>query len=333
MTTMKQVAATAGVSVATVSRVLTGSAGVGEEVRARVDAAVTRTGYRPNRLARGLRRQTSMVWGLVISDVENSFFTGLVRAVEEEAQAAGYSLVLCHSADSLERETRNVNVLVDEQVAGLIITPHDEQRTDVSAALAAGVRVVAVNCRLASAPVPSVLVDSTGGARTAVEHLLDQGARRVAVLSGEEIRTPHRDRVEGWRRAHRARGLEVDESLVARTGNHSSGMDEALRSLFEVPQPPDALFIASNQLTAHALPHLAERGLRVPEDLLLACFDDLPLASVVGRGGLTVVVQPTAEMGRIAARTLLARLRDPERPVEDVVLGTQLVVRGSSRRD
>jgi LacI family transcriptional regulator len=331
VTTMKDVARRAGVSTATVSRVLTGAATVSEDVRQRVDQAMRDTGYRPNRVARGLRLQASMVWGLLISDIQNPFFTGLVRAVEDVAHANGYSLVLCNSDEDVDKESHYLDVLVAEQVSGLIITPEDERVTSVKAALSAGIPVVAVDRRLASAAVDTVLVDNQRGARDAVEHLLGQGARRIAILLGDERVTPHRERFAGYRAGLQSQGLPVNEQLVLRAGPHSVGAVESMRETFSAADRPDALFVSNNQLALRALQVLHDLRLNMPDDLLVVSFDDLPLAAVL-RPGLTAVRQPTYDLGRRAAELLVDRLRDSTVVTREVLLAAQLIVRGSSVR-
>ncbi|WP_240723351.1 LacI family DNA-binding transcriptional regulator [Haloactinopolyspora alba] len=328
---MKDVALRAGVSTATVSRVISGTAGVTEDVKQRVEAAIGATGYRPNRLARGLRRQSSMVWGLLISDIRNPFFTDTVRAVEDVAHAYGYSLVLCNSDEDLDKERHYIDVLTAERVAGLLLTPEHEDRTSVAAAVEAGVPVVAVDRRLRTSTVDTVLVDNQHGARQATRHLAEQGARRIAVLLGDERVTPHRERLKGYESALKSAGLPVDEELILRAGTHSAGAAESLRAAMLGTDPPDALFISNNQLTSRALPVLDGLGVRVPDDLLVACFDDLPLAPFVG-GGLTVVEQPTYDLGRRAAELLIDQLEATAGIAREVLMAPQLIVRGSSRR-
>jgi LacI family transcriptional regulator len=330
MVTMKDVAERAGVSVSTVSRVLSDSPGVGPAVRTQVQEAVRAAGYVPNRLASNLRKQSTTVWGLLISDIQNTFFTGLVRAVEDVAQSQGYSLILCNSDEDLDKEARYVDVLVSEQISGLLITAEDEQRTSVRRALDAGIPVVSVDRRIATASVDTVLVDNVSGARVAVEHLIDQGARRIAVVNGTERFAAHQERLAGYRHALAARGLEFDESLVVHAGARNVGVEDGLRRVLREGRP-DALFITNNQLTVSSLPVLAELGLSAPEDLLIACFDDLPLAGFIG-SGLTVVDQPTYELGKRAAELLLQRIEDPDVPVREHLLSPRLIVRGSSRR-
>lgn len=332
MTTMKDVAERAGVSISTVSRALSGQPGVGDDMRNVIREAAESSGYTPNRAASNLRRQsTTAVWGLLISDIQNSFFTGLVRAVEDVAQSAGYTLILCNSDEDVDKEKHYVDVLVAEQVSGLLITAEDERRTSVQRALDAGIPVVSVDRRIASAEVDTVLVDNKQGARAAVDHLLDEGARRVAILNGTESFAAHIDRHVGYREALAERGIAEDPSLVVNAGAHNAGAADGLRRIFTSADRPDALFIANNQLTVSALPVLADLGIEAPRDVLVACFDDLPLAKFVGKG-LTVIEQPTYDLGHRAAHLLLSRISDPSLPIREHMLSPRLIVRGSSRR-
>jgi DNA-binding LacI/PurR family transcriptional regulator len=327
---MKDVAAMAGVTTSTVSRALSGRPGVSDSVRDAIREAADRVGYIPNRAASSLRRRTTTaVWGLLISDIQNPVLTGMVRAVEDVALGAGYSIILCNSDEDVDKEAAYVEVLVAEQVSGLIITAEDEQRSSVQKALDAGVPVVSVDRRIATADVDTVLVDNRRGARAAVEHLIDGGARRIALLSGNEAFAAHSDRLLGYADALEAHGITVDDDLIVHAGPHTAGAADGIRRLFAASAAPDALFIANNQLTARALPVLASLGLEAPRDLLIACFDDLPLAAIVG-SGLTVVDQPTYDLGRRAAELLLSRIEDPSAPVREHLLSPRLIVRGSS---
>lgn len=331
MTTLKDVAKKTGVSASTVSRALSGQPGVGEVMRTVIRDAAESVGYVPNRLASNLRKQTTTVWGLLISDIQNTFFTGLVRAVEDVAHEAGYSLILCNSDEDLAKEAHYVDVLVSEQISGLLITAEDEKRTSVKRALDAGIPVVSVDRRISSAPVDSVLVDNQQGARAAVDHLLRQGATRVAILNGSESFAAHTDRLAGYQAALQDHAVPYDPGLVLHAGAHNVGAREGLLSLFTSADRPDALFIANNQLTVSALPVLAEIGLVAPQDVLIACFDDLPLAQFVGTG-LSVVEQPTYALGKRAAELLLGRIEDPSIAVREHMLSPRLIIRGSSVR-
>ncbi len=331
MPTIKDVAARAGVSAATVSRVLSGSLTVDATLRDRVHKVVAETGYTPNRVARGLRRQTSAVWGLVIADIQNPFFTGLVRGVEDVASATGHSVVLCNSDEDADKEAHYVNVLMAEQVGGLLVTPADERRTTFQAARAAGIPVVTVDRRVEHGTVDAVLVDNHRAGREAVQHLLDSGAEDIAVVVGDDRITTARQRLDGARQALAAHHLRLPDERVLRASPTGRGAVELVQAALSRAPRPDAIFATNNQVTIASLLAVSRWGLRMPEDLLFVGFDDLPLAELYG-SGLTLVDQPTYDLGRRAAELLMERLQGMDGPAREVLLTPRLTVRGSSVR-
>ncbi|WP_194896011.1 LacI family DNA-binding transcriptional regulator, partial [Catenulispora pinisilvae] len=211
--TIRDVAAVAEVSPATVSRVLNADQRVAPELRERVLAAVERLGYRPNSQARSLRTQATRVIGLIISDIQNPFFTSLVRGVEDAAQASGYSVVLANSDEDLGKEQQYLRVAAAEQMAGVILSPASSSRTRIGELVHEEIPVVTIDRRIA-ADVDSVAVDNVAGARRAVEHLLQTGASRVGIIAGPDDVSTAADRLEGYRAALRAAGLAVDPELT-----------------------------------------------------------------------------------------------------------------------
>lgn len=322
---MQDVARAAGVSTATVSRVLNGRPDVNPELAARVTATVQELGYRPNGVARTLRRRVASVWGLIVSDVESSYFTSLVRGVEAVARANGYSVVVCNSQDDPGTEAAYLEVALAEQMAGVIISPARPD-SDISPLLARGVPVVAIDRRLAQGATSAVVVDNVAAARRATLHLLDAGYRRVACVTGPEHVSTAVERLRGYRDALHDRGLEADPALERVENYRVDGGRRAVRELAALPEPPDALLLANGLLTVGALSALHELGIAVPEEMGVVGFDDSPWAEVT-RPPLTTVAQPTDALGRAAAELLL-------RPGAPVVrtLDTDLIVRGSSTR-
>lgn len=328
MTTINDVAARAGVSTATVSRVLNGKSTVDQGLADRVWGAAKELGYRRNGLARNLRRRSTAVLALIISDVENPFFTAIARGVEDIAQEAGYSVVLCNSDDDAGKEARYVDVAVSEQVAGVIVSP-----TTAAANFAplhgAGVPIVAVDRPARGPSTDSVLVDSRLGARNATEHLLVQGYSTVACLTGPKgVRTAD-DRAAGHRDALRAAGVRAPAALTVRSEYRASGARTATAALFERPSRPDAVLVANNAMALGVLQALRELGLGAGPDVGVVTFDDAPWATLTDPP-LTVVAQPAYDVGSRAAAMLLDRIADPHRKVRTATLDTSLVQRASS---
>lgn len=328
MATISDVAARAGVSTATVSRALNGKSTVDPELAARVQAAATDLGYHPNSLARNLRRQETAVLALIIADVENPFFTSIARGFEDIAQTAGYSVVLCNTDENEEKERRYINVALQERVAGVVLSPSSAS-TNVDSLRERGTPIVAVDRPLPDGTGDQVLVDSRRAAHTAAKHLLDNGYRRIACVTGPSgIRTAD-DRLEGYQDALREAGLGND--LFRRAEYRAGGARQPALELLDSPEPPDALIAANSMIALDVLEALAARKLRPGRDIGVVTFDDPTWAKLVDPP-LTVVSQPAYDIGTIAARMLLDRIADSSLAPASRILEASLVERASSRR-
>lgn len=325
--TIRDVAAVAAVSPATVSRVLNDDERVQPELRERVLNAVARLGYRPNRAARSLRTQATRVLGLIISDIQNPFFTSLVRGVEDAANERGYSVVLANSDEDLAKEQRYLEVAAAEQMAGVILSPASSSRTRIKVLTDSGIPLVTIDRRI-TAEADSVSVDNRASAEQAVRHLIEAGARRVAMITGPADVSSAADRLAGYHAAMAAEGLPVTDDLIAGGDFRAEGGHEAARALLASPSRPEALFVANNLMLVGAINALTEAGVRFPDDILIAGFDEMSWAGFAPP--LTLVEQPTYDIGRRAAELLLRRIDADDAPIEHVVLHATLRVRSSS---
>ncbi|MBF8192537.1 LacI family DNA-binding transcriptional regulator [Nonomuraea sp. K274] len=328
MLKIQDVARHAGVSAATVSRVLNGRSTVNPELAARVHAAVRELGYRPNGVARNLRRRQTTLWAVLISDVGNPFFTSLVRGVEDGGREFGYSVVLCNTDENRAREAEYIAVAKADNMAGVIISPADDA-TDISALVAAGTAVVTIDRELAETEVDAVLVDNEKGAEMATNHLLESGYRRIACITGPRRMSTAMQRLRGYQRALRAFGLPQDRRLVRHADFREEGGYSAMAALLGEGVEMDAVFVANNLMTVGAVELLTERGVPIPDRVGVIGFDDIPWARLF-RPGLSTVRQPTYELGRAAARLLVDRIENPARPTARMVLQTELHPRESS---
>ncbi|GHF22957.1 LacI family DNA-binding transcriptional regulator [Pseudolysinimonas yzui] len=329
MVKISDVAREAGVSVATVSRALNGLATVNPEYAQRVHIAAEKLGYRGNAIARGLRRRKTDMLALIISDVANPFYTAIARGVEDVAENSGYSVILCNADEDAAKESRYLRAVEIGQVAGVILSPHSGT-TDVSRLRAADVPLVVVDRPLAE-PVDSVMVQSVDGARAATRHLLDEGWRRPACVTGPADAATALDRLHGYRLALADSGLGIAERFVHGQFSQADGAAGA-SALIDGAEPPDSFFAANTQLALGVIAELRARGLRIGQDVGLIMFDDAPWAPFIDPP-ISVVAQPAYEIGVHAARLLLSRVTGAEAgPARDLVLSTELVVRGSSRR-
>ncbi|TDP91110.1 LacI family DNA-binding transcriptional regulator [Labedaea rhizosphaerae] len=328
MATISDVARMAGVSTATASRALNGKSTVDPELAARVMTAARQLSYQPNGPARNLRRQEAAVLALIISDVENPFFTSIARGVEDVAHEVGYSVVLCNSDENAEKERRYIDVAIQERVAGVILSPTGESTT-VDPLLARGTPMVTVDRPLTDRTSDTVLVATLESAREATAHLMAHGYRRIGCITGPSgVRTAD-DRLAGYREALRAAKHPSSARLVRRTEYREAGARRAMLDLFDQAEPPDAVLVANSAMAVGVLAALKELGLRPGADVGVVAFDETPWAALVDPP-LSVVAQPAYEVGQAAARLLLSRIEDTDRAPTTTVLGARLIARGSS---
>ncbi|MBM6401595.1 LacI family DNA-binding transcriptional regulator [Phycicoccus sonneratiae] len=325
---MRDVAALAGVSLKTVSRVVNEEAGVSPDVRERVGAAVRRLDYRPNLAASNLRRtgaRTGLI-GALVQDLSNSFSAGVLRSLEDIARAHRTAVLAASLDEGVDREQAMVHDLVTRRVDGLVLMPASQRQDYLVAELRTGTPAVFVDRPPRGVDADSVVVDNLLGARLATEHLLDHGHRRIAALFHlPQIPTAH-ERIAGFTSAHTDRGVRPDDRLVVEGITSTDEATEVVHRLLDLDDPPTAIFAGRNILASGAVRALAERGLR--RSVALVSFDDFPMADLLDPG-LTVVRQDVSRIGRTVAQMLFERIGGESSPPRHVVIEPTLVVRGS----
>jgi LacI family transcriptional regulator len=327
--TIQDVARRAGVSTATVSRVISGRGYVSPATREQVLVAADALGYMPNGLARGLKTQRSGLIALLVPEIVNSFYTTISRGVEDVANASGLQVILGNTDENVAKERAYVELMISTRVDGVIIAPAGRTRTPLTPLLANSVPTVLVDRYVPGFPADVVRGDSIAGIRTLSRHLLELGHRRIALINGHPDTSVARDREAGFRGALTDAHVAIDERLI------SSGtwfVDDARIRTGAIldHDPPTAILAANNFMAIGALRALRERGLRAPEEVALVCFDDIPEAAEVDPF-LTALAQPAYTMGTLAMQLLLERIngtfRDSPR---EIVLSSHLLVRRSS---
>lgn len=328
MTSIKDVAKAAGVSTATVSRVLANAnTPVRPETRARVLKAISDLNYRPNLVARTLRAQKSARIALVVSDIRNPFFTAIARAVEDCAYEHGYTVLMCNTDENPEREALYLDVLHDENVAGIIFSPTQQFGAKLSS-YRSDIPLVIIDRSVDTKEADMVLLDNVAAAYELTTHLLDNGYRNLAGIFGDAS-TTGRERSRGFHKALKERGLSpVAAYFIA--PRIRQGFETTL-ALLDLPNPPDAIFTSNSLLTAGALEAIRARKLSVPGDVALVGFDETTWGALVDPP-ITVIAQPTEEIGRTATELLFQRIADPSRPPRTVILRGKLLARGSSAK-
>lgn len=326
--TGKQVAERAGVSVATVSRVLNRSGNVAPELRERVLAAVSELGYQPSALARGLRTQRTETVGLLVPQIDHPFFGTLTFHLEKELFERGYRCFACSAEELPAKEEAYLEALVRQQVDGCLIVPTSDAPVAVGRLHDRGVPLVLLDRDVPGLDVDRVHTDNGRGAAELARHLLDLGHRRVAVISRRETSVPIRDRAHAARAVFDAAGIAYDVRTTDALDQFEAGYRAALAVLRSEPRPT-ALMALTDALAIGAMRAVAEAGLRVPADISISGFDDITLASNVVPT-LTTATQDVAMLAREAVALLLDRVADPSRPATTRVVPSRLVVRRST---
>ncbi|SEQ94632.1 LacI family DNA-binding transcriptional regulator [Microlunatus flavus] len=323
--TMKDVAAAADVGLGTVSRVFSNNGKVAASTRQRVEEVAARLNYRPSALGRGLKLSTASNIGLLVTDISNPFYGEFAEGLLGAANAIGHHVILCATGEDPATEREYVDLLLQERVGGIVAFPTSENRELWRSAQDLGTRVLFVDRTVPGIEAACLSVDHQAGARSATEHLLALGHRRIGYLGGPDRLTSGSMREAGYRRAHADVDVGVDERLVVRTRfTRETAYASAVR-LLDAPDPPSALFVGNNVLGEAALTAVRDRGLSVPDDISLVMFDDVSWAKLVDPP-VTVVAQPTRQLGAMAARTVLTAR--PE--AQQLLLPPQLVVRRST---
>ncbi|HKO16459.1 MAG TPA: LacI family DNA-binding transcriptional regulator [Gemmatimonadaceae bacterium] len=335
--TLREVAEECDLSIATVSAVANGAAWVPEDTRRRVQQAIDQLGYRPNQLARGLKTRRGHAVGVIVSDLTNPFFTEIIRSLSHALRESGRTLLLSDSDHRFEIGDLNLRMLSEGHVAGLVLIG-DSIRVDTLCAYVRrpnSVPVIAIERDYEIDGVSCLLVDSELGAYGVTRHLIEQGYRRIGIISG-----PHEgpgsttygraQRYDGYARALSEAGYKVNARLVAEGNFRYTGGREAMRRLLAGRQRPDAVFACNDMMALGAMEAVRAAGLRVPEDIALAGWDDIPITALT-TPALTTVAMPKRQLGSAAANLLNQQLRrgGTHLPVRQM-FDAQLIVRQSS---
>lgn len=330
MSNIRDVARLAGVSTMTVSRVINKSGYASAATRLRVERAVADLGYVPNVLGRQLRSNRTKTLALVMSDITNPFFTTIARGAEDFAGARGFGVLFCNTDESEVEEIDYVSMLIQRQIDGVLLVPATSSSRSLPLLRSRKVPVVVLDRRVRSRHVDVVRSDSEAGAHALVRHLVEFGHRRIAVLAGHKTVSTSVDRVAGFRRALAEAGIEPDPQLIRYGGYHQADGYAMARHILAVSPQATAIFAANNFIAIGAIRAIREAGLRIPSDISIVGFDDLPDDWSVDPF-LTVLAQPAYEFGRRAAELLLERVEGRGlAAASEIVLPGELIVRRSS---
>lgn len=328
--TIFDVAKRAGVSIGTVSRVLNNRDRVSPDTRERVLKAIRDLDYHANALARGLASQQTATLGLVIPQVNDPFFFQIVRGVEEAATAANYSLLIASQSRLPASEHRYLHLFRRGHVDAMVLASIEVHVQEVQQIMEQGIPIVLVQLDIGK-DIPIFLADNYSGGRTIAEHLVvDHHYERVAYITGTDHTSDSRERLRALRDVLQENGLDLPARYIVRGDYLRDSGYHAMQQLLELDEPPLAVFAANDQMAIDAIMAIKERGLRIPEDIAVVGFDDIPMASYVSPP-LTTVHQPVYELGWHAARLALDILNGDQARIapRKMLLPTSLVIRRS----
>lgn len=327
MVKIKDVANAAGVSTATVSRVLANKPHVREEVKKRVLTVVKKLNYQPNRAAQNLRANTSKIIALVVADIENPFFQRVSRAVEDTAQELGYNVLLCNTDEDQVKEKKCLDLLRVENIAGIIISPTLKGLENYQETYSVDIPLVMIDRHVSDFDVDNVLIDNIASAHTLITHLIEHGYTRIAGVFGAGS-TTGRERCEGFLKALKDHNIKPVKELIQYVGARENEGFETAMKLLQLKERPEAIFTSNSLLASGIVQAIRECKLSIPDHIGFASFDDTSWAKLIDPP-LTVIEQPTYEIGKTATELLIKRIGDPSRSNREVILKTKLIVRKS----
>jgi len=331
MPTIREVAQKAGVSVTTVSHVVNQTRVVAEDTQKRVKQVMQELGYRPNVLARSLRRGETHTLGLVLPDSANSFFAEMAYAIENCAFERNYSLVLCNTSADPQKERLYSEVLFNKQVDGIIFVAAGDDTQSLQELLAHNLPVVVVDRHLENIPVDTVTSDNFQGGYLAAHHLIDLGQRDIAIIRGPSNISPSAARVTSSLQTFGEAGISIPAEWIVYGDFHAKSGYLAMQQLLSLPKKPGAVFACNDLMAIGAMRAIYEAGLRIPKDISLIGFDNIELAAYT-YPPLTTIGQPIQQLAEIAISTLLQRIQTPESVCQRITLPNELIIRQSTRR-
>ncbi len=329
--TLKELAARAGVHASTVSRVANQDPRlrIAPATRARIEALLRETEYRPNGVARGLKLRQTLVLAVVIPDITNPFFGALFRGVEDAAAPRSYQVLLCNTDGSPDRQRAHLQTLAARKVDGVILASTFLKDPAVRWLRHQRIPYVLVNRFSDEGLDPFVGSDDLMGARLATRHLIDLGHTRIAHLAGQSTVSTGVLRRRGFEAAMAEAGLATPPELVVESGFVEEGGTRAMEGLLALKEPPTAVFAVTDMVAVGAYGHVQSKGLRIPEDIGIVGYNDIPLAARLVPA-LTTVHVPIHEFGSAAARVLLEEIQTSRVEPRRIVYSPELAVRGST---
>ncbi|MBZ4644535.1 MAG: hypothetical protein JG777_24 [Clostridia bacterium] len=324
--TVKDVAKLAGVSTATVSRVINDDPRISEETKAKVLDCIKKLDYKINSIARSLKTNKSYTVGFICPEIPNDFFMTIAKGVEDELRKQGYSVIICNSNESVEEEEERIKLLCEKCVDGIIIIPASNEGKHFNQLKDLKIPVVLVDRLVEDFVADAVLVDNINGCYGAIEYLINQGQRRIGFIGGDMRLTSAKERYDGYRRALKDYCIPLEEEIIKFGDFHIQSGYELMKELTEIENPPHNVFISNYFMHIGATKYLIENRGKLKQPVSITSFDDLELTSILGFSNI-IIAQPMMEIGSKAAGLLMDRINQEEIPFPQIIrLKTKLII-------
>jgi LacI family transcriptional regulator len=329
LVTMNDVARRAKTSVFTVSSVINNSSKVSKKLQKRVLEAIEELNYTPNLVARSLKRKKTLLVGLVISDVEDIFFPGVIKGIEAVFNQTSFNLILCNSENDIEKENNYLKILIEKRVDGLILFPTDTSGNNLKSLLSKNIPVVLIDREIESLNISTVLMDDYNSSFNVTNFLINKGHRRIGIVIFPTTISTGEQRLKGYMESHRANNVNIDKDLIKITGFKKEDSYRATEELINLKNRPTALFTANDVMFAGALKAIKNNNLNIPDDISIVTFYDFNWLKYLNPP-MTAVKLPTFEMGHEAAELLLNLVNlNEEKYYRKIMLKTSFVERSS----
>ncbi len=329
--TMKDVARTSGLSIATISKYINGG-NVLEENRIVIDKAIKELGFEVNEIARGLKTNKTMTIGLLIPSLENIFFTSILSNIESILIKNGYSTIICDYKEDKNLEKQKLDFLVKKMVDGIITMPMGNDLEAINSVINRNIPVVLIDRALKGVECDTVLVDNLNASYNAVEQLIVLGHRRIGIICGPDEIYTAQERLKGYERVHEDYNMILDKNLIKKGDYKVESGYSLLTELINMENTPTAILVTNYEMTLGAIMAVNDSNIKIPDDISFIGFDNLQLAKVV-KPTLSIVIQPVQQIGEVAANTILKRLRGDTSNFPSMIrLKTELVIKDSIQK-
>lgn len=333
-TNIKDIAKLAKVSTATVSRVLNSPEKVKEETKALIEKIMIELNFQPNALARGLIKKTTRTVGIIIPDINNLFYPAVVRGIEDTLEKNDYNVFLCNTDKDISKEKKYINTLLEKRVDGIIFMgtrPIDSSKNEHIKQLSNDIPVLMVNDFILGAKVYSVMTDEVEGAYKAVNYLIELGHKKIAYVTGESNYTTYQNKFKGYEMALSDHGIMINQAYIVSDLPYPQGGFRGAMKLFELEELPTAVFAASDQIAMGVIKAAFEKGYKVPEDISVIGYANIPISADI-YPELTTVDQFPYETGKLSAEILVKIINGEELRQKKIIMEPRLLIRKSCKK-